>query len=150
MRQTMAATQGVDRFRLDGVEPAYRALHRDGRPAARVAEARRALATCRLCPRGCEARRLEGGTGTSGVGEESASVSGWLAREVSRDTYVNVMGQYRPAWRVGEPHGEGRLLLVEVDRRPRSREIEAAGESGRRAGLWRFDERRRAGREAWS
>jgi putative pyruvate formate lyase activating enzyme len=322
-----AAPLRPDRVRLDAVEPAYLALHRDGRLADRAAAARRSLGICRLCPRGCEARRLDGRVGTCGIGrnavvssafphlgeedclrgrrgsgtvffagcglrcsfcqnadvswlrhgeehdpedlaaifvglqargchnlnlvtpshvvpqvlealdlaagrglrlpvvynssgydtvetlrlldgvvdvympdfkfwraetaeryaaapdyperaraavlemhrqtgplllgvdglarrgvlvrhlvmpglvEESAAIFAWLASEVSADTYVNVMGQYRPEWRVGEPDGAGRRLFAEIDRRPRSWEIEAAYEAARRAGLSRFDAR---------
>jgi putative pyruvate formate lyase activating enzyme len=328
MRVTMAAPPlRSDRFRLDAFEPAYGVLHREGRLAARAETARRALESCRLCPRGCEARRLEGRVGTCGIGrnavvssafphlgeedclrgrrgsgtvffagcglrcafcqnadvswlrlgeecpagdlaavflslqergchnlnlvtpshvvpqvlealamaagrglrlplvynssgydavetlrlldgvvdvympdfkfwrsetaeryaaapdyperaraailemhrqagplrfgpdglarrgvlvrhlvmpglaEESAALFEWLAREVSPDTYVNVMGQYRPQWRVGEPGPGGRRLFSEIDRRPRAWEIEAAHESARRAGLRRLDRR---------
>ena len=74
-----------------------------------------------------------------GLAGESASLFGWLSREVSPDTWVNVMGQYRPQWRVGEPGREGLSLFPEIDRRPRTWEIEAARESARRAGLWRLD-----------
>jgi putative pyruvate formate lyase activating enzyme len=331
MQGTMAAPPlRANRFRLDAPEPAYLALHRDGRLAERAASARSALESCRLCPRGCEARRLEGRAGTCGIGrnavvssafphlgeedclrgrrgsgtvffagcglrcafcqnadvswlrlgaehgaedlaavfldlqqrgchnlnlvtpshvvpqvleavavaagrglclpivynsggydtvetlrlldgvvdvympdfkfwrpetaeryaaapdypdraraavlemhrqtgslrfgadglarrgvlvrhlvlpglvEESGAIFEWLAREVSPDTYVNVMGQYRPEWRVGEPDREGRRLFAEIDRRPRAWEIESAHESALRAGLWRLDERRLA------
>jgi len=316
-----------DRFRLDALEPAYLALQREGRLAERVASARRALASCRLCPRGCEARRLEGRVGTCGIGRnavvssafphlgeedclrgrrgsgtvffagcglrcafcqnsdvswlrlgeerdaedlaavflwlqdrgchnlnlvtpshvvpqvleavalaagrglrlpivynssgydadetlrlldgvvdvympdfkfwrketaeryaaapdypdraraailemhrqtgplrfgkdglarrgvlvrhlvmpglvgESDAILEWLARAVSPDTYVNVMGQYRPQWRIGEPDRAGRPRFPEINRRPRAWEMEAAHESARRAGLWRLDER---------
>jgi putative pyruvate formate lyase activating enzyme len=82
-----------------------------------------------------------------GLLEESGALFEWLAREVSPDTYVNVMGQYRPEWRVGEPDREGRTLFAEIDRRPLARELAAAHESARRAGLWRLDSRRP---EAWS
>ena len=323
------------RFRLDAVEPAYLALHRDGRLAGRVEEARQALASCRLCPRGCGAHRLEGRTGTCGIGrravvasafahmgeedclrgrrgsgtvffagcglgctfcqnadvswlrrgeeldaedlafvfldlqergchnlnlvtpshvvpqvlealgvaagrglrlplvynsggydsvgtlllldgivdvympdfkfwrettaeryaraadypvraraalvemhrqvgplrlsssglaqrgvlvrhlvmpglaEESQAIFEWIAREVSPDTWVNVMGQYRPEWRVGEPDGEGGFVFAEIARRPRAGEMEAAYAAARRAGLWRFDERRLDSPGAW-
>jgi putative pyruvate formate lyase activating enzyme len=76
-----------------------------------------------------------------GFGEESAAILEWLAREVSPDTYLNVMDQYQPAWQVGAWDG-GRVLFAELDRRPRACEIEAAYEAARRAGLWRFDQRR--------
>jgi putative pyruvate formate lyase activating enzyme len=79
-----------------------------------------------------------------GLVGESAAIFGWLASEVSRDTYVNVMGQYRPEWRVGEPDGAGRRRFEEIDRRPRAWEMGAAYEAARRSGLWRFDARRLA------
>jgi hypothetical protein len=39
----MATARADDRFRLDAFEPAYLALHREGRLRARAEEARRAL-----------------------------------------------------------------------------------------------------------
>jgi putative pyruvate formate lyase activating enzyme len=332
MRLTMAAPPlRPDRFRLDALEPAYLALHREGRLAERAASARGALESCRLCPRGCDARRLDGRTGTCGIGrnavvssafphlgeedclrgrrgsgtvffagcglrcafcqnadvswlrlgeehdaedlaavflglqergchnlnlvtpshvvpqlleavalaagrglclpivynssgydtvetlrlldgvvdvympdfkfwrpgtaeryaaapdyperaraavlemhrqtgplrfgsdglarrgvlvrhlvlpglvEESGAIFEWLAREVSPDTYVNVMGQYRPEGRVGAPDRDARPLFAEIDRRPRAWEIECAREAALRAGLRRLDERHPAG-----
>jgi putative pyruvate formate lyase activating enzyme len=85
-----------------------------------------------------------------GLASESAAIFAWLASEVSPDTYVNVMGQYRPEWRVGEPDGAGRRLFAEIDRRPRSSEMDAAYEAARRAGLWRFDARLLAAPAGWS
>ncbi len=75
-----------------------------------------------------------------GLADESGAILEWLARELSPDTYVNVMAQYRPAWRVGEPSGSGRRF-AEIGRAPRAAEIAAVYEAGRQAGLWRFDER---------
>ena len=72
---------------------------------------------------------------------EAAAIFDWLASEISPDTYVNVMGQYRPEYRVGEIAQSGKTQFVEIDRRPRPREMEAAHEAARRAGLWRLDER---------
>jgi putative pyruvate formate lyase activating enzyme len=76
-----------------------------------------------------------------GLVEESRAILEWLARALSPDTYVNVMAQYRPAGRVGA-RADGRTLFPEVDRAPRLAEVEAVHDAGRRAGLWRFDERR--------
>jgi putative pyruvate formate lyase activating enzyme len=76
-----------------------------------------------------------------GVARESEEILAFLAREVSPDTWVNVMGQYRPQWRVGEPDDEGHRLFPEIDRPSREREVEAAREAARRAGLWRLDAR---------
>jgi len=76
-----------------------------------------------------------------GQGDESAAILEWLAREVSPDTFVNVMAQYRPAHRVGEPGRSGARRFPEIDRTPRRDEVEAAYAAARRAGLWRFAER---------
>ena len=69
-----------------------------------------------------------------GQEEEAAAIFEWLAAEVSPDTYVNVMGQYRPEYKVDD----GRYQ--DINRRPAAQELEAAYAAARRAGLWRFDE----------
>ena len=73
--------------------------------------------------------------------EESAAIFEWLASEISPDTYVNIMGQYRPEYQVGEVVASGRAKYEDVDLRPTCEEIEAVHAAARRAGLWRFDER---------
>lgn len=78
----------------------------------------------------------------SGLVEEAAAIFEWLAKAVSPDTYVNIMGQYRPEYQVGSVADDGRRLYAEIDRRPLPSEMEAAYAAARRAGLWRFDERR--------
>jgi putative pyruvate formate lyase activating enzyme len=75
--------------------------------------------------------------------EESAEIFSWLASEVSPDTYVNIMDQYRPAWRVLEKPDK----YEEISRSLHSGELEAAYEAARSAGLHRFD--RRARRLVW-
>ncbi|MCI0400981.1 MAG: radical SAM protein [Gammaproteobacteria bacterium] len=72
---------------------------------------------------------------------EAAAIFKWLADAVSVDTYVNVMGQYRPEFQVGEPAQEGELKYADINRRPSPGELEAAYEAAREAGLWRFDRR---------
>jgi putative pyruvate formate lyase activating enzyme len=113
------------------------------RARAAVAEMHRQVGPLRLgadglARRGVLVRHLV----MPGLAAESAAIFEWLAREVSPDTYVNVMGQYRPEWRVGEPGEAGRTRFAEIARRPRDSEIETARESFRRAGLWRLDGRR--------
>ncbi len=78
-----------------------------------------------------------------GQTDEGAAIFGWLAREVSPDTYVNVMGQYRPEHRVGVPSARENRPFAEIDRRPYGTEMEAAFTAARNVGLWRFDEHRR-------
>jgi putative pyruvate formate lyase activating enzyme len=79
--------------------------------------------------------------------DEARLIFHWLADEISPDTYVNIMGQYRPEHEVGRIAEAGRrdagaVRYAEIDRSPGRREIEAAYDAARNAGLWRFDERR--------
>lgn len=68
--------------------------------------------------------------------DESKKIFEWLAGELSRDTYVNIMGQYHPDFEVSAEK------YTEIARRPRSEELDRAYALARAAGLWRFDERR--------
>ena len=76
-----------------------------------------------------------------GQTDEARAIFDWLASELSRDTYVNIMGQYQPQYQVGELARDKSRRYVEIDRRPQAREMEAAHGVARDAGLWRFDER---------
>jgi len=58
----------------------------------------------------------------------------FLAQHISRDTYLNVMGQYRPTYRAHE--------YQEINRRPSPEELEGAVTLALDAGLTRLDERR--------
>jgi putative pyruvate formate lyase activating enzyme len=71
-----------------------------------------------------------------GQTDEAAAIFAWLADEVSADTYVNIMAQYRPEHRV-----PGSERYADIGRRPSSVEIQAAYRVAADAGLWRFDER---------
>jgi putative pyruvate formate lyase activating enzyme len=51
--------------------PSYLALHETGELARRIPTAEALMAECRLCPRGCRARRLEGEIGVCGVGRDA-------------------------------------------------------------------------------
>jgi putative pyruvate formate lyase activating enzyme len=73
---------------------------------------------------------------------EARAIFEWLAREVSPDTYVNLMSQYRPEYEVGQLAADGSRKHVDIARRPELRELDAAYAAARAAGLWRFDERR--------
>lgn len=73
---------------------------------------------------------------------EAAAIFQWLARVVSPDTYVNIMGQYRPAYQVaGNRRDSYPGKYPDIDRKPCQAELDAAYEAARQAGLWRFDER---------
>jgi putative pyruvate formate lyase activating enzyme len=78
-----------------------------------------------------------------GMVDDSAAIFRWLATGVSRDTFVNIMGQYHPSHRVGRrvSHGAdaGSVAYAEINRRPGPDELQHAFELARQAGLWRFD-----------
>ncbi len=74
-----------------------------------------------------------------GFVEDSRKIFTWIAEEVSKDTYVNVMAQYYPA---------GNVVLTdrypELRRGITQREYLRALQYAREAGLWRFDVRQPA------
>jgi putative pyruvate formate lyase activating enzyme len=72
-----------------------------------------------------------------GQESEAAAIFSWLATDLSPDTYVNVMGQYRPEFKVTEKPDRYR----DINHRSQPDDMAAAFAAARRAGLWRFDER---------
>ncbi|HEY3057244.1 MAG TPA: radical SAM protein [Thermoanaerobaculia bacterium] len=76
--------------------------------------------------------------------DEARQIFEWIARELSPDTYVNIMSQYRPEHQVGQIGRDGKPKFMEIDRHPQVEEYEAAFAAARAAGLWRFDERARS------
>ncbi len=70
-------------------------------------------------------------------GEDARRIFEWLADEISPDTYVNVMDQYRPLHQVGASGGK----YSAIDRRPSRAELMAAVAAARQSGLRRLDER---------
>jgi putative pyruvate formate lyase activating enzyme len=69
--------------------------------------------------------------------ENARKIFNWLAEEISPDTYINIMDQYRPLHQVG---GVSKRYEA-INRRPTSRELGHAIAVAAEAGLWRFDER---------
>ena len=76
-----------------------------------------------------------------GQTDETTAILRWLAEEISPDTYVNLMGQYRPEYEVGQIARDGGVKYAEIDRRPAAQELEAVRAAARAAGLWRLDAR---------
>lgn len=72
---------------------------------------------------------------------EAAEIFEWLATELSPDTYVNVMPQYRPDNRVGVPGRNGERQFAAIDRPLHPTEVGFAADAAVRAGLWRIDKR---------
>ena len=71
--------------------------------------------------------------------DEAAQIFNWLAAELSPDTYVNIMDQYRPQFQVGDSDTKGKY--TDINRTPSSAEMQAAREAAYHAGLFRLDER---------
>src|SRR5262249_33632763 len=97
------------------------ALARDSPERARAAilEMHRQVGPLRFGPdglarRGVLVRHLV----MPGQADEAAAILEWLARDVSPDTYVNVMGPYHPPHQVGEPGRGAKPRRQEVRRRP--------------------------------
>ncbi len=88
-----------------------------------------------LALRGVLVRHLVMPNGLAGTREAMR----FLAREVSPDTYVNIMDQYRPAGRVAAMPEK----YSQIARRPTPAEVEEAYRIAREEGLHRFDTRRR-------
>jgi putative pyruvate formate lyase activating enzyme len=114
-------------------------LARDYPQAARraIAEMHRQVGTLQidsrgLARRGVLVRHLVMPGGVAGTAE----IMQWLAREISPDTYVNLMSQYRPEHRVTAEK------FAEINRGVTWAEMSAAQADSRAAGLGRFDERR--------
>jgi len=63
----------------------------------------------------------------------TAKIARFLAEEISKDTYINVMDQYRPRYKAHE--------LLDVDRHPTAQEYEEAVRLVEEAGLHRLDKR---------
>lgn len=82
-----------------------------------------------IAKRGLLVRHLVLPEGLAGTAE----VAQFLAEEVSRDTYVNIMDQYRPCYKA--------IDLPPLDRRITREEFEKAKRQAREAGLHRFDKR---------
>ncbi len=71
--------------------------------------------------------------------DEASEIFKWLADELSPDTYVNVMSQYRPDHQVG--YTDKKRKYQDINRRPYEEELQAAREAAIQAGLTRLDQR---------
>ena len=68
-----------------------------------------------------------------GARQETREIMGFLANEISKQTYVNVMDQYRPCGRAGD--------FPPIDRQPTHAEYQDAMAAASEVGLTRLDER---------
>jgi len=74
-----------------------------------------------------------------GQTDEASEIFKWLANELSPDTYVNVMSQYRPDYQVG--YTDKKQKYQDINRRPYEEELQMAREAAFHAGLTRLDQR---------
>ena len=75
--------------------------------------------------------------------DEGKSIMSFLAKEVSKDTYVNIMEQYRPTFVVGKGEKRARhgfTKYEEIDRPIESSEHDEIRIHAMQEGLWRFED----------
>ncbi len=70
-----------------------------------------------------------------GMLDDTREIMRYLAG-LSKDTYLNIMDQYYPAWRAKTEE-----RFRDINRRPFRRELQEAYDHAKAAGLWRFDTR---------
>jgi len=80
--------------------------------------------------RGLLVRHLVMPNGLAGT----AKIARFLAQEISPNTYINVMGQYRPCYKASD--------YPKLDRMPTHQELQDARQAVQHAGLHRLDQRR--------
>ena len=75
--------------------------------------------------------------------EEGNKIMEFLANEISKDTYVNIMEQYRPTFKVGEGEKRARTGFTkyeEIDRPVQDSEMDQLRMHAESIGLWRFED----------
>ena len=75
--------------------------------------------------------------------EEGKRIMEFLANDISKDTYVNIMEQYRPTFKVGKGERrarEGFTKYEEIDRPVEESEMEVVRDHAASLGLWRFED----------
>ena len=78
-----------------------------------------------------------------GGAEETAGIMQWVAHELSPETYVNLMAQYRPAGHVAARQ------YPEINRCISAQELQQARDAFRAAGLRRLDPDSAATPQGW-
>lgn len=82
-----------------------------------------------------------------GKENEAEKIMQFLAEEVSKDCFVNIMEQYRPNAHVGKPNTRGRtnpdqdtkqVRYGEINRAVSNQEVSSVRVAAEKAGLWRF------------
>ncbi|KAK9366503.1 hypothetical protein V1509DRAFT_244779 [Lipomyces kononenkoae] len=72
--------------------------------------------------------------------DESRQILKYIANDVDKDSYVNIMSQYFPSGHVGRKSTRGSgIRYEELNRHVNDEEIDDIMTEARRVGLWRFD-----------
>jgi len=74
--------------------------------------------------------------------EEGKEIVKFIADEISKDTYVNIMEQYRPTFKVGEGETRARVGFTkyeEINRPVKDSEMKVLRDYAKSIGLWRFE-----------
>lgn len=75
--------------------------------------------------------------------DEGKSILSFLANQVSKDVYINLMEQYRPTFKVGEGEKRARhgfTTYDEIDRPIHDSEMDILRLHAQDLGLWRFED----------
>lgn len=75
--------------------------------------------------------------------EEAKNIMSFISNEVSKDTYVNIMEQYRPTFTVGKGEKRARTgfdKYEEIDRPVQDSEMDLVRTHAEEVGLWRFED----------
>ncbi|KAI9745602.1 MAG: hypothetical protein M1818_001136 [Claussenomyces sp. TS43310] len=80
-----------------------------------------------------------------GKEDEGAEIMKWIAKNISRDTFINIMEQYHPDVHVGKIRptkpvkpGGAEIRYEDINRHVTKDEICAVRRAAESAGLWRF------------
>lgn len=79
-----------------------------------------------------------------GLEKEGEQIVRWVAENISKDTYVNIMEQYFPTANVGKKDikrgGREHIRYADINRHIEPKEVSSVYKSAKDAGLWRFVE----------
>ncbi|KAG8410105.1 hypothetical protein J3458_019172 [Metarhizium acridum] len=77
---------------------------------------------------------------------EGVEIMKWLASEVSKDCFINIMEQYRPDAHVGKKRrkssdrDKGEIRYSDINRPVTGEEVSVVRQAANKSGLWRFNE----------
>lgn len=114
------------------LKPSYLSLLEKGELEKRVSSLKEMLEDCVLCPHQCKVNRLKGERGycktlDNVIISGTESIMEFISKEISPNTYVNIMSQYYPAYKAYE--------YEKISKRISKKEFEDALDAAKAAGL---------------